>query len=214
MFCSWQASASAFERVRVVRRGVDDVVVGQLAGEHAEAVVVLARDGDVAHAGLLGQLDPGLGIESGRVETRGELGVLADRELVVVHDPLALGQERVDAPVDEQAELGILEPPPGRRVALGQGRRAVARGAGAEAAGRQGDGHQDDARASFRVRLDRPAHPARRNRSPRRTPPFQGCARASLNRRRRGPGPFRYDRRRGCGVRLRRGPSDPADQIG
>ena len=56
-----------------------------------------------------------LGVELGRVEPGRELLVLGDRDLVVVHHPFALAQEGVDAPVDEQAELRVLEPAPAPR---------------------------------------------------------------------------------------------------
>ena len=55
----------------------------------------------------------------------GSFCVLADRQLVVVHDPLALAQERVDAPVDEQAELRVLEPALRYSVGTGCGRRLI-----------------------------------------------------------------------------------------
>ena len=190
--------------IRAIGRGVDDVVVGQLAGEHAEAVVVLARDGDVAGAGPLGQLDPGVGVEPGRIEARGELGVLADRQLVVLHDPLALGQERVDAPVDEQAELGILEPLPGRRVAL-VGRRGPSRGTERMRSGRhdQDDGQQGDPEA------DRPA--LRRDReSDRLMAPSLVAARSRHERRTPRPGPYRYDRRSDALSSLEAGSGSPS----
>jgi len=58
-----------------------------------------------------GQPDPFRGIEFGRVELRREIFVFADRNLLVVHHPLAVAQDAIDAPVDEQSELGVLKPP-------------------------------------------------------------------------------------------------------
>ena len=117
-----------------VRGRIDDVVAGQLAVEHAEAVVVLARDGDVLHPGPLGGLDPRLGVEGRRVEPRGELLVFGDGDLVLVHDPFPLAQEGIDAPMDEEAEPGIREPSSRLRVGragllrAGRCRRPAARG--------------------------------------------------------------------------------------
>ena len=58
---------------------------------------------------VLGQLDPGVGVEPGGVEPRRELVVLVDRQLVVFHHPLALAQERIDPPVDEEAEAVVFK---------------------------------------------------------------------------------------------------------
>ena len=46
-----------------------------------------------------------------------ELVVLADRQLVVFHHPLALAHERIDPPVDEEAEAVVFESTAGQRPA-------------------------------------------------------------------------------------------------
>ena len=104
--------------VLLVRRAVDDVVVGHLRVEHGEAVVVLRGDRDVLDAGPLDHRDPLGGVELRRVEPRRELLVLGDGDLLVVHHPFALAQDAVDAPVDEHAELGVLEPSHGVGIGL------------------------------------------------------------------------------------------------
>src|SRR6185312_1309966 len=104
------------ERVARERRSVNDVVTSQLAVKHAEAVVMLARDGDVPNPRGLAGLDPGLRVEVGRVESGGKLFVLADRDLVPVHDERSLAKQRVDPPVDKQAEPSIFKPLPGLGV--------------------------------------------------------------------------------------------------
>ena len=111
------------QRVLAIGRGVDDVVVGQLGVEHAEAVVVLARDGDVPRPADLASLTQASASNLVGLKRGGSLAYSRIGQLVVVHHPLALAQQGVDAPVDEEAELGILEPLPSRRVALGPGIR-------------------------------------------------------------------------------------------
>ncbi len=87
--------------------------------EEGEALVVLAGDHQVVHAGVAGHLDDGVGVEGRRVEPLGQFLIGLDRDLVVRHDPfadvvhaLALpfpGQQAVQAPVDKQAEAGIVK---------------------------------------------------------------------------------------------------------
>jgi len=72
--------------------------------------VMLGGDGDVFHARVLDHAAPLVGIEIHRIELRGELLVVGDVDLVVVHDPFASAGDAVDAPVDEQPELRVLEP--------------------------------------------------------------------------------------------------------
>ena len=108
------------EHVALERRGVDDVVGAGLRLEHREAVVMLRGDHDVFHARVLRELHPRVGVELHRVELRRELLVLAHGDLRAVHDPLAeaeralalpfAGWNRVEAPVDEEAVLGVAEP--------------------------------------------------------------------------------------------------------
>ncbi len=114
------------QRIALERRGVHDVVRAGLGAVHREAVVMLAGDDDVLHAGVLGHLHPLLGIELHRIELRGQLLVLLDRDLGPVHDPLAdagdllalpfPGGNGIQPPVDEQAELGLAEPVHPRRL--------------------------------------------------------------------------------------------------
>ena len=52
---------------------VGDLVAGQLAVEHAEAVMVFANKHQVFHAGVLGHLHPLVGIELDRVESLVEI---------------------------------------------------------------------------------------------------------------------------------------------
>src|SRR5207244_13497862 len=72
--------------------------------------VVLAGDGDVLQAGGLRECDPFRGVECHGIELRRQLLVVADRNLAVVHHPLAVPEHAVDAPMHEQAEARILEP--------------------------------------------------------------------------------------------------------
>ena len=90
--------------------GVHDVVVGVGAVEDGEAVVVLRSDDDVLDARLLGQRGPFVGIEVDRIEIVGVVLVLLERDLEELAGPLLAADHGVDAPVDEQAELGLAEP--------------------------------------------------------------------------------------------------------
>ncbi|OPZ73917.1 MAG: hypothetical protein BWY79_02194 [Actinobacteria bacterium ADurb.Bin444] len=89
---------------------VGDLVVGGLGVPHAEAVVVLGGEDGVLDAGLLRQRRPFVRVVLHRVELGGQLLVLLLRDLADVADPLTLAEQGVDTPVDEQAELDVLEP--------------------------------------------------------------------------------------------------------
>ena len=101
-----------------IRRSVHDVPLALFGAEHGEAVVVLAGDGDVFHPRALGQRHPGGGIELHRIELRRQLRILGHRHLAVVHNPFAVAEHAVNAPMNEQAELIVLEPPPRLQVLL------------------------------------------------------------------------------------------------
>ena len=108
------------QRIALEGRGVDDIVLAGLGAVHGEAVVMLAGDHDVLHAGIVGHLDPLFGVEFYGIELGGQLFVFLDGNLGAVHDPLAdagdglplpfSGGNRIEAPVDEEAELGLAEP--------------------------------------------------------------------------------------------------------
>jgi hypothetical protein len=103
---------------------VDDVPIGVLRIEEAKPVVMFGRHRDVAHAGAFGHCNPDSRIELRGVERGRQLLVLADRRLVIVHHPFAVAQLAVDAPMDEQSELGILKPSACLQVL---GRRLISR---------------------------------------------------------------------------------------
>ena len=151
------------QHVALERRRVDDVVRADLRLEHREPVVVLGGDDDVLHARVLRELDPRVGVELDRVELRGELLVLLHRDLRAVHDPLAeaeralplplAGGNRVEAPVDEEAVLGLAEPVQplfARRIR----RRRVRRLRHPSRAARQG--HRPEQRRNGAQFLERP----------------------------------------------------------
>src|ERR1700722_5066779 len=101
-------------------RSVIDVVLTHRRTVHGEAVVVLAGDDEILHAGILRHLHPGVCVELDGVELFSELGVLDGGDLGAVHDPLAdagdwlafpfAGGNRVEAPVDEEAEFSLAKP--------------------------------------------------------------------------------------------------------
>ena len=82
--------------------------------------------------------------------------------LSIVHHPLALAQQRIDAPVDEQAELGVLEPAPRLGIFFAHHRvmagRLRASAGPAPAARPKSVNPEDQARSARRV--------ARRSRTP------------------------------------------------
>ena len=116
------------DQILAVGCGVGDVPTGHVRGEKRGAVVVLRGDDHVAHAGVAGELGPFLRLVFHRVEILGIPAVGVDRDLGAPHDPLAdaldglafigAGGHRIDAPVDEHAELGV-PPPRHPGVALG-----------------------------------------------------------------------------------------------
>ena len=121
------------KHVAVERRGVDDVVGADLGREEREAVVMFRGDDQVLHAGVLGEPHPGVGVELHRVEPRGELLVFTHGDLCPVHDPFAnaghgpalplAGGNGVEAPVNEEAELGLMKPGQALRAGGVGGRR-------------------------------------------------------------------------------------------
>jgi len=66
-------------------------------------------DGDVFHARGLGEGNPRLGVEFLGIEKCSQAIVFVERQLAIMENPFAVAQNAVDAPVDEQAELHVLE---------------------------------------------------------------------------------------------------------
>lgn len=90
-------------------RRVRDLIVRLVGVPHAEAVVVLGGDAEIAHPDAFGERDNFPRVEAGRVEALGKLLVFLAGNL---HDKLILlvkFGERVNAPVEKQPE-------PARRV--------------------------------------------------------------------------------------------------
>ena len=97
-----------FERGRL-----GDGEVAVLAVEHREAVVVAGREADVFSARGLDGLDPLAGVERGGIETTGHLAIFLVVDVLVIEDPFAIRQHTVDAPMDKDSELVVLEFFPG-----------------------------------------------------------------------------------------------------
>src|SRR5262245_4237095 len=68
------------------------------------------RDRDVLPARGLGEREPGLGIELGRIECRRQPLVVRHGDRAVLHHPLARAQQTVGTPVDEHPELRVAIP--------------------------------------------------------------------------------------------------------
>ena len=102
-----------------------NVVLGDLAGPEAEAVMMLRGDHDVLHAGTFCHLHPGIGIELHRVELIDELVIGLNRDLCGPLDPFGVvrvalpltGRNCIQPPVDEHAEAR-LAPPSHARITL------------------------------------------------------------------------------------------------
>src|ERR1019366_5712713 len=60
-----------------------------------------------------------LGVKFLGIEKRRQAIVFVERQLALVEDPFAVAQNAVDAPVNEQAELGVLEFAAGLQVFWG-----------------------------------------------------------------------------------------------
>ena len=93
-----------------VGRARHDVPVGQLRIEHRKPVMMFRRNGDVLHPGRFGQRDPRRGIKFDGIEEIGELCVIGAIDGPCFHDPLPVAEDAVDAPMNEHAELRVLEP--------------------------------------------------------------------------------------------------------
>jgi len=107
-----------FDHIMMVRRRVDDIVFTRFGAVHGEAVMMLGSDGDVLHAGVLGDGHPLVGVEFYRVELRGELLVVTHRNGGAKHDPFTkpfngravplTGGHGVNAPVNKHSEARIV----------------------------------------------------------------------------------------------------------
>ena len=90
--------------------GVGGLVVGEGGVPEAEALVVLGGDDEVLHAGVAGLLGPDARVVEVGVEVVEVLLVVFVADVLLVAHPLVAGGERVEAPVDEQAEAVVEEP--------------------------------------------------------------------------------------------------------
>jgi hypothetical protein len=97
--------------------GGSGVVTARCGRDGGAPVVMLGSEGDVLHAGLLGDLHPFCGVEERWEESRREFPVLLKLHVGVLQHPLALSQCRVDAPMDEQTEACFTKPLAVREIA-------------------------------------------------------------------------------------------------
>ena len=108
------------ERVAAKGRGIYDVVGGAAGMVHGKAVVMLGGEDDVLHARILRQTHDGPGVEALRVKLFGQRAVFLHGYLQMAHDPLGhlrrllalpfAAEQRIQPPVDEHAEAGVLPP--------------------------------------------------------------------------------------------------------
>ncbi len=107
-------------RIPLERSGLHDRVVAHFRVEHAESVVVLARDDDVFHAGVPGYGHPLLRVELYRVELSRQLLIIRHRDVGVVHDPLAdpggflpvpfTRRDGIQSPMNEHSKSSLSKP--------------------------------------------------------------------------------------------------------
>ena len=107
-------------RVTLERRPVVDVEVIHFGVEHRESLMMLGSHHDVFHPGCLGDAHPLIGVELDRVELLGILRVIGNRNLEIMHDPLAdamslltlIGSSRysIEPPMDKHSEAGLSKP--------------------------------------------------------------------------------------------------------
>ena len=106
--------------IPAVRSRLYHIVVAALGIPHGKAFVVLGGKYNVLHPPLLCLAHDPIRVKFHRIELCGQLLILFCWDIQVVHDPLCdpvrlfpvvlSGQERIQPPVNEQAELGLLKP--------------------------------------------------------------------------------------------------------
>ena len=113
-----EANAKAFGAERIDEHSenvlpvwrIGDLVVREMAVEHAEPVVVPRGEDDVFYARRLRKARPDCGIVVRRVERLRQRLVFVLRHHAAREPPLALCWNRIDPPVYEKAEARIAEP--------------------------------------------------------------------------------------------------------
>ena len=105
-----------FHDILFIRRGVHDVVVRLRGVPHRKAVVVARREADVPRTRGFDGRDPLRGIEIMWIKRIGQLGVLLIIDIAVGHSPFARAEQRVEPPMKENAEFGILKLRPSPKV--------------------------------------------------------------------------------------------------
>ncbi len=89
--------------------GVHDVIVRLAGRPHGESLVVARGEADVFRPRRLDGFDPFLRVEAGGIEARRQFGVFLVVQVLAVHHPFALRQHAVQPPMEEDAELVVLE---------------------------------------------------------------------------------------------------------
>ena len=97
------------EDVTLEGGGIDDIIVADCTLEHRETVVMARGDGNIAGTGVLDGAHPLVGIKARGIEACRQLGILVAVDVLVEHDPLAVGEHRIDAPMDEDTKFIVLE---------------------------------------------------------------------------------------------------------
>ena len=113
--------AQLLDDIPLERCVVDDIVLADQGIEEGKAVVVLGGDNHIAHARILEDLGPFIGVKLRWIELGGHLVVFFRRNLGGDLDPFGIAKVRaaalvfalecgIDAKVNERAELGVAKP--------------------------------------------------------------------------------------------------------
>ena len=86
-------------------------VVGVLGIPQTEPLVVLGGDHEIFHSGVCRGFGPGIGIVKVGVEAAEVASfVFFDGDFFIIHQPFVAGAERVETPMDEEAEPVVCKP--------------------------------------------------------------------------------------------------------
>ena len=98
-----------FQNIAFERGSVYNVIIGISGMEHRKTFVVTAGEADVFGPGCFDGGYPLGGIELGRIESSGQLGVFLVVQVLLGHGPFARGQHGIQPPMKENSESAVSE---------------------------------------------------------------------------------------------------------
>jgi hypothetical protein len=93
-----------------IGRARHHVPIRQARTKHRKSIVMFRRNGDVLHACGLRQCNPCRRIKFDGIEEAGQLRIFRSADGPCLHHPFTVSQHAVHAPMNEHAELRVLEP--------------------------------------------------------------------------------------------------------